>query len=329
MKIRLWFLGTIAFLLFSLLFLFTSGTKNISFWSICTSFFPFVQNTLSPVDQIILTELRAPRIFLALIVGSALAVSGTCQQAIFRNPLAEPFVLGLSGGASLGAALAICLNFPQYVSIAAFIGGVSTILLVDKLGSYFGDSNKTITHLLLAGMAISAFASALLSALMAIFSQQMQIIFFWIMGSVSQPPDNWIFLSLLILAGMLGMIYFSKEMDLMSLGEEQAFYLGIPVQRLRKILLLVSAFVVSLSVSMSGPIGFIGLVTPHLLRNWFTPIHRYLLPLAALWGGILLLWADGLIRLFPLFSTLPIGAITALFGSPFFLYILIRKGLKS
>jgi len=328
MKVRNWFFGTIAFLIASVLFLMASGTKEISVFSIISHFSPFDSSDLELADQIILSKVRLPRILLALVVGAALAVSGTCQQAIFRNPLADPFILGLSSGAALGAALAICLNHSEYVSLAAFIGGIGAIFLVEKLSGRYGKNDRSITQLLLVGMAISAFSSALLSTIMSVYSQQMQAIFFWVMGSVAQPPDNFFFLSILIFAGIIILFSYHREMDIITLGEEQAFFLGIPIKQLRKMLLLLSAFIVSIAVSMSGPIGFIGLITPHLLRNWFTPTHRYLLPLAALWGGILLLWSDGLIRLFPLFSSLPIGAVTALFGSPFFLYILIQRGKR-
>lgn len=328
MKKRFWFLGTFLLLILSILFLLSQGTKAISLTSLFHSLLPGTSSSLSLPDQIILSEVRVPRILLALVVGSALAVAGTCQQAIFKNPLAEPFVLGLSGGAALGAALAICFQKSEYISLAAFAGGITATVLVEALSNRFNKGSQSVTHLLLAGMAISAFASALLSAVMAIYSQEMQVIFFWIMGSVSQPPEHSLILGAIILAGILAIFYYHKELDIISLGEEQAFFLGISIKEFRRFLLLLSALIVSLAVSMSGPIGFIGLVTPHLLRNWFTPSHRYLIPMAALWGGMLLLWADGLIRLVPLFSTLPIGSVTALFGSPFFLYILIRKGVR-
>lgn len=328
MKKNFWFLGTFLLLIASILFLLSQGTKEIPFISLIQFFIPGIPASLSVPDQIILSEVRVPRIILALAVGSALAVAGTCQQAIFKNPLADPFVLGLSGGAALGAALAICFQKSEYTSLAAFVGGISATVLVEALSSRFNKGSQSVTHLLLAGMAIAAFTSALLSSIMAVYSQEMQVIFFWIMGSVAQPPEHYLIIIAVILAGIATIFYYHKELDIISLGEEQAFFLGISIKEFRRFLLLLSALIVSLAVSMSGPIGFIGLVTPHLLRNWFAASHRYLIPLAALWGGILLLWADGLIRLVPIFSTLPIGSVTALFGSPFFLYILIRKGVR-
>lgn len=325
MKKWKWLGFTILILAASCLFLLVEGTKAIPVFSILKSMTSHFGEPLSEIDQIILWELRLPRIILALIAGAAFAAAGTCQQAVFRNPMADPFILGLAGGAAFGATLAICLNHPEYIHIAAFIGGIGTTLFVERLGSRFS-SDESITHLLLAGLVVAAFMSALMSAMMAIYSQQMQAIFFWVMGSVANPPANLIWVGIIIFIGISVLIFFARELDLMALGEQQAFFLGVPIKQTRKIILLLSALIVSLAVSMTGPIGFIGLIVPHLLRIWYGPSHRMLLILSALWGGILLLWADGLIRLVPLFTGLPIGTITALFGSPFFLWILIKRG---
>lgn len=310
-------------MLFSVCLLLWLGSKEIMLSHFVQSILGLKSFTAQ--EEIIVWHLRLPRIILALTVGAALAVAGACQQAIFKNPLAEPFILGISSGAALGAAIVIVLGHAQYISLAAFFSGIVTIFLVKGLNERFSTINS-VTHLLLAGVAISALANACLSALMSIYAQQMQVIFFWIMGSVALPPENYLFICLFILIGILMIISYARELDLLSLGDEQAFFLGVEVKKVRNMLLFLSAMITSLAVSMTGAIGFIGLIVPHLLRNWFGASHKTLLPLCAVWGGILLLWADGLIRLTPWFQNLPIGVITALFGAPFFLYILWTRG---
>lgn len=308
---------------FSISLLLWLGSKEIPLAHFWQSLFGL--DSFTAQEEVIVWQLRLPRIILALTVGAALAVAGACQQAIFKNPLAEPFILGISSGAALGAAIVIVLGYTQYISLAAFVSGIVTIFLVKGLDARFSPANS-VTHLLLAGVAISALANACLSALMSVYAQQMQVIFFWIMGSVALPPDNYLFICSFIFIGILMIISYARELDLLSLGDEQAFFLGVEVKRVRNMLLFLSAMITSLSVSMTGAIGFIGLIVPHLLRNWFGASHIMLLPLCAVWGGVLLLWADGLIRLTPLFQSLPIGVVTALFGAPFFLYILWTRG---
>ena len=318
------FIG-LAVLLFSVLILLWTGSQDISFGHFLRSILFGFGDSFTPQEEIIVWRLRWPRILLALTVGSALATAGVCQQAIFKNPLAEPFILGVSGGAALGAALAIVSGNPGYINMAAFVGGVVTIFLVKGLDEKFA-TTRNVTHLLLAGVAISALANAFLSAIMSVYAQQMQVIFFWVMGSVAMPPDNFLVICALVFIGIVFIFSYARELDLISLGDEQAFFLGVEVKTVRNTILFLSAMITSLAVSMSGAIGFIGLVVPHLLRSWVGASHVLLLPLSAIWGGVLLLWADGLIRLTPWFGNLPIGVITALFGAPFFLYILWTRG---
>ncbi len=307
----------------SIFILLWSGSQAIGFAHFTKSLLG-IEN-FTPQEAVIVWQLRWPRIMLALTVGAALATAGACQQAIFKNPLAEPFILGISSGAALGAALAIVSGNPHQISMAAFLGGVLTIFLVKGLDGRFS-TTRNVTHLLLAGVAISALANACLSAVMSMYAQQMQVIFFWVMGSVAMPPDNFPMICLFIFIGMIFLMSYARELDLISLGDEQAFFLGVEVKKVRNIILLLSAMITSLAVSMSGAIGFVGLIVPHLLRNWVGASHTLLLPLSAVLGGVLLMWADGLIRLTPWFSTLPIGVVTALFGAPFFLYILWTRG---
>ncbi len=315
---KYWILIALIVLAASVLFFLLTGSVKVSF-------FDFINKNLTPQQDLIVWQLRFPRIILALTVGAALAVSGVCQQAIFKNPLADPFILGISSGSALGAAIAIVFGYSNFIGFAAFLGGISTIFIVKGLDNKFSSSHS-MTHLLLAGIAISALANACLSALMSIYSQQMQVIFFWIMGSVAIPPSNYITICSIIVACILVVFSYAKELDLISLGDEQAFFLGVEVKKVRNIILLLSAMITSLAVSMSGAIGFIGLIVPHLLRSVVGASHILLLPLSAILGGTFLLWADGLVRLTPWFSELPIGVVTAMFGAPFFLYILWTRG---
>lgn len=301
-----------------------AGSLYMPFSHFVSAILPF-GGSFTLEEALVVWQLRWTRIVLALVVGAALAVAGACQQAIFKNPLAEPFILGISGGAALGASIAIVTEQSGLINVFAFIGGIGTIFAVKALDERFAPSNS-VTHLLLAGVAISALANACLSALMSIYSQQMQVIFFWIMGSVAIPPDNYLFVCAFIVICIAAIMTYARELDMMSLGDEQAFFLGVEVKKVRNIILFLSAMITSLAVSMTGAIGFIGLIVPHLLRTATGSSHIYLLPLCAVWGGVLLLWADGLIRLTPWFASLPIGVITALFGAPFFLYILWTRG---
>ncbi len=316
-------IATAAALIGSILLFLWSGSQDIPFGHFVKALLGVEHFTGQ--ESIIVWQLRWPRIMLALAVGAALATAGVCQQAIFKNPLAEPFILGISGGAALGAAIAIVMGAPQYISVAAFAGGVATIFIVKGLDDKFSPA-KNVTHLLLAGVAISALANAFLSAIMSVYAQQMQVIFFWVMGSVAIPPDNFVVICSFIILGIFFIMSYARELDLISLGDEQAFFLGVEVKKVRNVILLLSAMITSLAVSMTGSIGFIGLIVPHLLRNWIGASHLLLLPLSAMLGGVLLMWADGLIRLTPWFASLPVGVVTALFGSPFFLYILWTRG---
>ncbi|MDR2006476.1 MAG: iron ABC transporter permease [Acidaminococcales bacterium] len=324
MKMRWSFVFAFAALLISVCLLLASGAHDMGFAHFTRSLLG-LGDSFTAQEELIVWRLRWPRILLSLTVGAALATAGVCQQAIFKNPLAEPFILGISGGAALGAAIAIIAGYPNLIAFMAFVGGISTVAIVKGLDAKFA-STGSVTHLLLAGVAISSLAGACLSALMSLYSQQMQLIFFWIMGSVAMPPDNYPLICGFIILCIAITCGYARELDLISIGDEQAFFLGVEVKKVRNIVLFLSAVITSLAVSMSGTIGFIGLVAPHLLRNWTGASHVTLLPLSAVWGGIMLLWADGLIRLTPWFSALPVGVITALFGAPFFLYILWARG---
>jgi iron complex transport system permease protein len=282
---------------------------------------------VTTVQHIIVWNIRWQRIALAILVGSGLAVSGACFQTLFKNPLADPFVLGVSSGAALGAALSIVTGHTQFMIVLAFAGAMFSIALVYLFGqrhTYSGFDQQ----LLLAGIACGAMLNAVLSAIMALNSQQMQMILFWLMGNLTNYVENLSPISLVVVAGLLVAMIYARDLDVLALGDEEARYLGVNVKRVKLVLLLSTTLVTGACVSVSGIIGFVGLVVPHMVRRIAGPGHLLLLPLCAIWGAILLLLADGLTRINPFLSGIPVGVVTALFGSPFFLYILYSAGRR-
>ena len=283
---------------------------------------PGVSNdNVAAVHNTIIWNIRWQRIALAILVGSGLAIAGTCFQTIFKNPLADPFILGVSSGAALGAAVAIILNSPEFMFPFAFAGAMISLMLV----YVFGSQNRGINadhRLLLAGIACGSLFNATLSSLMALHAQQMQIIMFWLMGSLANYTGSLLPILVVILTGLFITMLHARDLDVMTLGDEDAGMLGVDIAKVKILLLTVTTLVAGVCVSVSGIIGFIGLIVPHLTRRFVGYNHLVLLPLSAVWGSIFLLAADGLTRTSALLSGIPIGVVTALFGSPFFLYIL-------
>ncbi|WP_425060049.1 Hemin transport system permease protein HmuU [Sporomusa carbonis] len=282
---------------------------------------------VNPAYGTILYDIRWPRIALAVVTGSSLAVSGACYQAMFNNPLGDPFILGVSSGAALGAAIAIVVQQSAYVSIFAFAGGVITMFLVYCLGQVGSrassiDSNR----LLLAGVAFGSLLNALLCAIMALNTRQVTEILFWLMGSLANPPETLYPVTLAVVIGLIFIFIHARDLDIITTGDENAQFLGVDIARVRITVLLGTALITSVVVSVTGVIGFIGLIVPHIIRKICGPGHRVLLPLCAVWGAIFLLWADGITRMTPALSQIPVGVVTAMFGSPFFLYLLYLKG---
>ncbi len=304
--------------------LLTVGTADIPLPQVMAVMFAkIVSGNVDALDQanmVIVWDIRWPRIALAILVGSSLAVAGTCYQTIFRNPLADPFILGVSSGAALGAAIAIVLHLTAYMALFAFIGSTATMALV----YFFGSRGHGIHYqqLLLAGVAIGALFNATLSCLMAFHAQQLHAIFFWLMGSLAGSGGNLSPIALLVGVGFVLVIAFARDLDIISLGDETASFLGVDVAKVKFILLLSTTLITAAVVSVSGIIGFVGLVVPHILRRIIGPNHILLLPASAAWGAIMLLLADAMTRLVVSLSSIPVGIITALLGSPFFLYIL-------
>ena len=284
--------------------------------------------------QSIIMDIRLPRIILALLVGSVLAILGAVMQGLFRNPLADPSLIGVSGGASVGASIVIVtaggamlspLAGLSMVALGAFIGGVITTLVVYRVAtSILGTS---VTTMLLAGIAIGAIAGAF-NSLLSYFSdnQMLRQISVWQMGNLGGA--NWQKASLM---AAVSLIIFSllpshaKSLNAFLLGESEARHLGIDVQRIKRQLIFLTALGVGVSVALAGLIGFVGLVIPHMVRLLIGPDHRALLPASALAGASLLLIADSIARVVVLPAELPTGILTALLGAPFFVVLLLKQ----
>lgn len=277
--------------------------------------------------------LRMPRIFLAILVGMGLAVSGVVMQAVVQNPLADPYILGISSGASLGATFAILIGFgtsaffAQFgLALGAFVGAVLATILVLILAAVGG--KMTSTKLVLSGLIISALGGALsnLIVYLANNAEGIKTVTFWSMGSLASA--SWTKLPLvgsLVLALTLYFFMQARILNTMLLGDEVAVTLGIRLTFYRKIYMMLSALLTSIIVANSGMIGFVGLIIPHIIRGFFGSDHRLLLPLSAFSGALFMIWADLFARSILTGVELPIGIITAIIGAPVFIYIIVKK----
>lgn len=291
---------------------------------------------LSPRDQVILWNIRLPRLAMGLLIGAALAVSGALMQGLFRNPLADPGIVGVGAGAGLGAVLAIVLGgmLPagiavhfggHLVPVAAFLGGWGATLLLYRLATRGG--HTSVANMLLAGIALGALAGAFTGILVYLADdKQLRDLTFWSMGSLAGAGWGKLATALpLILPVLLLSPLMARGLNALALGEAQAAHLGIEVERLKQLIILGVAAATGAAVAVAGGIGFIGIVVPHLLRIATGPNHRYLLPNAALLGASLLVGADMIARTIVAPAELPIGIVTAALGAPVFLWILMRR----
>ncbi|MEV0484393.1 iron ABC transporter permease [Streptomyces sp. NPDC050508] len=283
---------------------------------------------LDRVPESVLWNVRFPRIALALLVGASLGCAGALMQGVFGNPLAEPGVIGVSSGAAVGAVAVIALGLDFLgtwtVSAVAFVTGLATVLLVYAM-SRSGGRTEVVT-LILTGIALNAFAGALIG-LFLFFADTAAVnqITFWQLGSLSQATWPKVLAVLPCAAVGLALAPFhAGRLDLLALGERPARHLGVDVERLRIVLVLVIALLTAAAVSVSGIVGFVGLVVPHLLRMAAGPGHRFLIPASALLGALVLLAADLTARTVAAPAELPLGVLTALLGSPFFFWLLRR-----
>ncbi len=284
---------------------------------------------IKDTQKTIILDIRVPRVFLAALVGIALASVGTTFQGLLRNPMADPYIIGVSSGAALGATIAIVSGLSAvfgYFAVpwAAFVGSlISTLTVYHIARTGYG---VPVYTLLLAGVALSAFMSAMMSLLMVINAEEMRHIIFWLLGSFS--GRNWGHVQAafpLIIFGMIALNCFARELNILLFGDHTAQNLGINVERTKKILLVLGAFTAAAAVSVSGTIGFVGLIVPHGVRLIVGPDHRVLLPVSAVAGGIFLVITDTFARTVLSPAEIPVGIITALFGGPFFIYLLKRR----
>jgi iron complex transport system permease protein len=280
----------------------------------------------------IVWDIRLPRVITAVFVGAGLAVTGTVFQALLRNPLADPYTIGISTGAALGATIAIYVSaIIQIAALAilpsAFIGALITLFIVIKIAGNSHDLSPN--SLIVAGIIVSSIGSAAISLLKSLSGDEVGLIVFWLMGSLaSRTWQHVLIIVPLIILGTSICIYYSLELNILCSGEENARTYGVNVKKIRMILLVTTSLMIAACVSVSGIIGFVGLVIPHILRQSLTANHRYLIPLSALVGALLLLLADNITRTF-LVVEIPVGVLTTLLGGPFFIYLFTRRdGLK-
>lgn len=288
------------------------------------------QNT----DYEIFVGVRLPRVILAALVGAALACSGVVLQAILRNPLADPYILGISSGAGLGATIAVLSGVTwsfwggSPIALFAFAGALTTVWLVWCIGRLTGKSQ--VTTLLLAGVVVNAFFSAVIMFLISIAkSEQISWTVFWLMGNITEKdlPVLWVSAAC-ILTGIFGLFSICHRLNILTFGEEEAKGLGVDTEKTRAVAFGFAAFITAIAVSLSGLIGFVGLIIPHGVRLVFGPDHRQLLPVSAIIGSAFLVVADTIARIIVAPAQLPVGVITAIAGGPFFLVLLARYNRK-
>ena len=283
--------------------------------------------------EVIVLQLRLPRVLLAAVVGAGLAAAGTVFQGLFRNPMADPAVIGVSSGAALGAVVLIAAGGAGALGgtglpVAAFAGALVTAFLVYRLARV-GPVVQVAT-LLLAGIAVAAVISAVMSLVMTFSGQEIRNIYFWLLGGLGDR--GWGSLESvtpLIGAGIAASLLLVRDLNLVTLGEERAAQLGVELDRFKRRALAVGSLLAAAAVSVSGVIGFVGLMTPHLLRLVVGADHRRLLPAALLAGPTLLILADLAARTAVAPEELPVGAVTAILGGPFFLYLLRRERARA
>ncbi len=277
----------------------------------------------------LILDIRLPRVVLAALVGASLAGAGTLYQALFRNPLADPYILGISSGAGLGAMIALVLTAGATalrfgaVPVAAFAGAMLTMLLVVRLANVRGRLDPT--SLLLAGVALSYTLAAVTSFVMVLAREQMAAIVYWMMGGFSAATWGYVWMIVpMFLLGVLVPLLSTRELDLMLLGDERAGHLGLSVERFKLVMLAAASLLTAAAVAVAGLIGFVGLMVPHMVRLVLGPDHRRLLPASLLTGAIVLVLADLIARTIIAPIEIPVGIVTAVLGGPFFIWLLVN-----
>lgn len=284
------------------------------------------------VTQSILIKIRIPRTLLSFISGSGLAISGVMMQSVLRNPLASSFTLGVSSGAALGASIAILFGISIFgfltLSVFGLIAGLLTVFLALGVAAKI-DRNLQNNSIILTGMAFSLFANAMITIMLALSKDQLQRLIYWQMGSFAvKTPKHLLALFPIVMIGCITSVGYARQMDIMTLGDEQAQTSGVEAKRMKWLLLSLSSVITGSVVSVVGIIGFVDLFTPHIARKMFGASHKYVIPASALIGGAFMVLCDLVARTLIAPLELPVGAITSAIGAPFFIYLYFsrRKG---
>nr|WP_276576446.1 iron ABC transporter permease [Caldicoprobacter algeriensis] len=279
-------------------------------------------------SRTIILALRLPRMIEAAVVGMGLSVAGAFFQGLLRNPMADPYVLGISSGAALGATIAIVLGFGILgLNAMAFIASLMTVFFVYAISKVGG--RISMTTMLLAGIAVSAFMSAVISLMMLLNHNELSRIIFWTMGGFNLTSWEDVMFSVpVIVIGSFALYTFSRDVNAILTGEEVAEHLGVNTELIKKVVLVFGSLVTATSVSVGGVIGFVGLIVPHISRLMVGADNRVLVPFSAIFGATFLLFADVVARVILKPVEVPIGIVTAAFGGPFFLYLLIKNRRK-
>nr|WP_312984314.1 iron ABC transporter permease [Clostridioides sp.] len=313
------------------------GSSNISIYDTVVIILQKIFNTslgnnnIDPKNISIVWKLRLPRVLLAFIVGGCLSISGAVVQSILKNQLASPYTLGVSSGASLGAGVVIIsgLSIPIIsgftLPIVGFLFGLATVYLVIVFSNKI-DKSMSNNTIILCGMVFSLFVNALLTTLTALFSNELKAVSLWQMGSFAMK--GWLYVRLVLpffIIGTIGVLKYTKEMDILTFGEEQAKSVGVDTQIVKKKLFIFASILTGGAVSLSGTIGFVDLIAPHVARKIVGSSHRYVIPMSFIVGGSLMVITDLIARTIVSPSELPVGAITAIIGAPFFAWVYFKK----
>ncbi len=329
MKKKRLFISLVIFTFIIALVSLTVGSASISsFEAIKIIINYFTKVSEGNMSEKIIMNIRAPRVLMALFTGAGLAISGVTFQGLFKNPMGDPFVLGVSSGAALGATIGLIFNLEKnnyiLITLLAFGGAIVTLMLVYNVARV---GNKIpIEILLLSGIAISFLCNSLISLIMILKKEAMDKIIYWTLGSLNTSSYKQVLLIVpIVVLGGLFIYRRYKDLNILSMGEEDAYSLGVEVEKVKKELIIISSLIVAALVSVTGIIGFVGLIIPHIARMIVGSNHRELIPFSFILGALFLVVCDTISRIIIAPGELPVGAVTALLGAPYFMYLLWKK----
>ncbi|MED4206169.1 iron ABC transporter permease [Neobacillus mesonae] len=336
-RLAIWGGAGVVLLLLSVIVSLSLGSANLRLshvWGIILHQLPFLEGIIeknwAPSSEQIILKVRLPRVFLAILVGACLSLAGAGFQGVLRNPLADPYTLGVASGSAVGAAFLILFGFHTIlfgvwtIPLVAFVTGLISLLVVLRLANVQG--KYKLETIILSGVVVSAFLGAIVSFMVSMSDQVVNEIVFWLMGSLALRGWSFTLVLMPYLAiGLVVLLSYGRTLNLFALGERQAAHLGVNIKRTRLVVLVVSTLITAAAVSIVGTIGFVGLVVPHLVRLMVGPDYRILLPLSVIFGAIYVLWADTIARTILSPTEIPLGVMTAVLGAPFFAYLLRRN----